>query len=382
VERWMRAFQLGGMPMTNNRSLIVTAALLAAVIATVALPAPALAQQVATYTNPLDSQSDVSGWYLYDYFNYWAVDTSPINGHDGAGSLNCNDGTGLDYLGYDYMYIESAPIDISGLQDPIISWWCLVDLPDPSQNYMDGYLYIYDGNYNQSYGWSMGANGYEDLQCSSDWHQHQVTIPSNIQGSLIFSPYIYFEDYYYNPGNQGWFIDEFQILVADTTPPDSITDLAAVNPTLTEIEVTWSAPHDDDVSGVTASYDLRYSTSPITGTTFAQATQVTGEPAPDVEGTPHSVLVTGLTQATTYYFAIQTTDIAGNVSTISNVASVATLTPPPPPPPPPTSTNVPEIEEPPKDILPCSAGTSAAPNGMLILAGLVALAAFAGAMKK
>jgi purple acid phosphatase-like protein len=369
--------------MTNSRSLIVTAALAAAVLATVAFPAPALAQQAAAYTNPLDSQSDVSGWYFYDYYNWWAVDNSPIAGHDGNASLNINDGTSVDQAYNLYMYFESTPIDISGLDTPILSFWCLADLPDPNNNYYYRYFDIYDSNYNYYYEWSMGPSGWGDLTCTDQWHQHMLPIPADIAsaGSLLLDPYCYFENYG-DSNLQGWFIDQIQILVADTTPPDAVADLAAVNPTLTEIEVTWSAPHDDDVSGVTASYDLRYSTSPITGTNFAQATQVTGEPTPDVEGTPHSVLVTGLTEATTYYFAIQTTDIAGNVSAISNVASVATLTPPPPPPPPPAPNVIPEVEEPPKDILPCSAGTSAAPNGMLILAGLVALAAFAGAMKK
>jgi len=137
--------------------------------------------------------------------------------------------------------------------------------------------------------------------------------------------------------------------------------------------VDWSAPHDNDISGVTASFDLRYSTSPITGTNFDSATQVNGEPAPGAEGTPASVLVTGLTQNTTYFFAIRTTDIAGNVSPVSNVPSLATLAPPPPPPPPPAAPPPPP-ELPPKNILPCSAGTSAAPTGLMALAGLIALA--------
>lgn len=364
-----------------NRGFGVSIAVLVVVVALAAFPSPALAQQAAAFTNPLDQQSDVSGWYLYDYYSYWAVDSSPIDGHDGAASLNCNDGTGLDYLGYNYMYMESAPIDISGLQDPVLTWWCLIDLPDPSQNYFDGYLYLYDGNYSEYYAVSMGTNGYEELECSSDWHQHQVAIPSNIQGAVIFAPYVYFEDYYYNPGNQGWFLDEMQVLVPDTTPPDAIADMAAANATLTEIEVSWSSPADDDISGVTASFDLRFSTSPITGTNFDAASEVTGEPNPDVEGTPHTLLVTGLTEDTTYFFAVRTTDIAGNVSEISNVASLATLAPPPPPPPPASSAAIeePKIEE---DILPCSAGTTAAPTGLLALGGLIALAALAGALKK
>jgi hypothetical protein len=358
--------------MINRRSVSSVGALAALAVLAI-FAAPARAQQAAASTNPLDQQSDVSGWYLYDYFGYWAVDTSPINGHDGAGSLNCNDGSGLDYLGYNYMQMESTPINISGLQDPILSWWCLMDLPDPNQNYGYGYMNIYDSNYNQSAGWTMGLGGYEDLQCSSDWHQHQVAIPSYIQGGVIFAPYVYFEDYYYQPGNQGWFLDTIQILVADTTGPDTISNLAAANPTLTEVTVSWSSPNDDDLSGVAANFDLRYSTSPINGTNFGSATQVSGEPAPDVEGTPHSVLITGLTEDTTYYFAIQTTDIAGNPSLISNVATTTTLAPPPPPPPPGSSTPPAEIEVK-DDILPCSAGTQAAPMGLMGLASLLVLA--------
>jgi hypothetical protein len=193
----------------SKRSLSLSVAVLA-LVALAAVPLPASAQLAAAYTNPLDSASDISGWSNYDYYNYWNVDSSPIVGHDGNASLNCNDGTGLDYLGYNYMEIVSAPINLNGLQDPVLTWWCLVDLPDPSQNYFDGYLYLYDGNYNQYFGMSMGLGGWQELQCSSSWHQHTVAIPGNIQGSLIFRPYIYFEDYYYQGGNQGWFVDDIR----------------------------------------------------------------------------------------------------------------------------------------------------------------------------
>ena len=354
-----------------NRSRFVSAFAVLAIVASLAMPADA--QQAAAYTNPLDQASDVSNWYMYDYFGYWNVDSSPIPGHDEGASLNCNDGNGLDYLGYNYMYIESAPISIQGLQDPVLTWWCIIDLPDPNSNYFDGYFYLYDGNWSQSVAMSMGLGGWQELQCSSDWHQHSVTIPAYIQGSIIFYPYVYFEDYYYQPGNQGWFIDEMQILVPDITPPDPIIDLAAANPQLDSIELSWTSPFDDDTSGVVASFDLRMSTSPITGANFSNATQLNGEPAPDVVGTPHNVLITGLTDSTTYYFAIQTTDIAGNVSPLSNVVSQATVTPPPPPPQGTItgSTVVKDLRA--DDILPCSAGDSAAPTGLLALAGLVVL---------
>ena len=78
-------------------------------------------------------------------------------------------------------------------------------------------------------------------------------------------------------------------------------------------------------SGTAASYDIRYSTSPITAGNWASATQATGEPAPAVAGTSQSLLIDNLTQNTTYYFAIKTSDEVPNTSGLSNVVSGQTL---------------------------------------------------------
>jgi hypothetical protein len=142
------------------------------------------------------------------------------------------------------------------------------------------------------------------------------------------------------------------------------------------MQVSWTSPYDDDVSGVLSSFDLRYSTSPINAGNFSSATPLSNEPVPDVEGTPYTMQISNLTEATTYYFAIQSTDIAGNVSPVSNIASLATLTPPPPPPPPAASSGAVGDPKDPRanDVLPCAAGTSAVPTGVFALAGLLALA--------
>nr|HPR62493.1 hypothetical protein [Prolixibacteraceae bacterium] len=63
----------------------------------------------------------------------------------------------------------------------------------------------------------------------------------------------------------------------------------------------------------------------ITVGNFANATQVGGVPAPQEAGSAETFTLTGLNAATTYYFAIKTTDEALNVSGISNVLSVQTL---------------------------------------------------------
>jgi hypothetical protein len=84
------------------------------------------------------------------------------------------------------------------------------------------------------------------------------------------------------------------------------------------VTLSWTAPGDDGGSGTAASYDLRYSPSPIVDlNTFLSANQVSGEPAPRAAGSLESIEVS--LPAGTYYFAIRATDEASNDSGISNV---------------------------------------------------------------
>jgi len=113
----------------------------------------------------------------------------------------------------------------------------------------------------------------------------------------------------------------------DDLPPSAITNLSTSDPTINSITLSWTAPGDDANSGTAASYDIRYSTSPINESNWDSATQVTGEPAPLLAGSHQSMTITGLSAGTTYYFAIKTSDDAGNVSLLSNIASATTTSP-------------------------------------------------------
>ncbi len=116
-------------------------------------------------------------------------------------------------------------------------------------------------------------------------------------------------------------------VTATTLPGAQITDLAAGTPTSAQVPLTWTAI-DDGVTGQYASYDLRYSTDPITDqASFDGAAQVTGLNLPKMVGNSESFVVTYLDGSTTYYFALQAIDKAGNRSPISNVV-VATTTAP------------------------------------------------------
>jgi hypothetical protein len=83
--------------------------------------------------------------------------------------------------------------------------------------------------------------------------------------------------------------------------------------------LTWTAPGDDGNLGTAALYDLRYSLEPINDENFAFATRITML-RPKRAGNSETYTVTGLLTGFDYYFAVRTTDDAGNWSKISNVA--------------------------------------------------------------
>jgi hypothetical protein len=114
------------------------------------------------------------------------------------------------------------------------------------------------------------------------------------------------------------------VTLIDSMPPEQVTDLAAVMVTAVTVKLAWTAPGDDGAEGTASAYDLRYALTPITAETWNAAMQVEGVFAPKLHGSAESYTVTGLEQATAYYFALKTTDSAGNESGLSNVVSQST----------------------------------------------------------
>ncbi|HZG75124.1 MAG TPA: fibronectin type III domain-containing protein [Paenibacillus sp.] len=112
---------------------------------------------------------------------------------------------------------------------------------------------------------------------------------------------------------------------ADTMAPAAIANLSASNPSNKSIDLSWTATGDDGMVRNATSYDIRYSTSPITNANWNSATQVSGEPLPTAPGTTQGFTLYGLNVNTTYYFAMKVVDDAGNVSALSNIASQKTV---------------------------------------------------------
>ncbi len=111
----------------------------------------------------------------------------------------------------------------------------------------------------------------------------------------------------------------------DVTAPERIDDLAISTYTVTTVNLTFTAPGDDDATGTASGYDIRYSdTLGISSTTWASSTQMTGEPVPNVAGTGESIELTGLICGTAYSIAMKAVDEMPNTSPLSNVLVVTT----------------------------------------------------------
>ncbi len=110
-------------------------------------------------------------------------------------------------------------------------------------------------------------------------------------------------------------------------PPAQVTDLADDGTGFTYVTLSWTAPGDDsNCSGTAQTYDVRYTVHPtvLSDGNWNAATQVTGEPAPSIQGTSEKLTVLNLTSDTTYYFAIKTQDTGAAWSDLSNVVAVHT----------------------------------------------------------
>ena len=142
-------------------------------------------------------------------------------------------------------------------------------------------------------------------------------------------------------GTTFWYVNEYSngswdwstrvahfVFEIDTVPPAAITDLAVTGAFSNNVILTWTATGDDGTDGTASSYDIRYSTSPITDANWDDATPYPNNIIPQPSGSTEVDTLSGLDFATTYYFAIKAYDNLANPSPISNSPSGTTDGPP------------------------------------------------------
>ena len=114
-------------------------------------------------------------------------------------------------------------------------------------------------------------------------------------------------------------------LASDTLAPAAVTTLAGTYLSSSSVRLAWQATGDDGYYGVAAAYELRYAQTPIVDEADWEAAQVApAPPVPAAAGTEQSTDVTGLTEETTWHFALKVFDDDGHVSPLSNDAAVTT----------------------------------------------------------
>ena len=121
-------------------------------------------------------------------------------------------------------------------------------------------------------------------------------------------------------------LNVFKSLELDNTAPGIVGNLQVPGTGLMSISLSWLASGDDGTTGTASSYDVRYSTSPIIGASWAAATQATGEPSPRPYGSQETFTISGLSSNTTYYTAVKARDNVGNASPMSDVVEGLTKT--------------------------------------------------------
>jgi len=153
---------------------------------------------------------------------------------------------------------------------------------------------------------------------------HQSTVVTGLAPSTTYYFAMKTGDEVPNWSGMSNVIQKITAAAPDTVRPAALADVQITGSTETTLALRWTATGDDSLTGTATSYDVRYSTSPITTANWASATQATGEPAPVAAGGTQTYTLTGLTRQTTYYLAIKVIDDAGNASALSNPISGAT----------------------------------------------------------
>jgi len=173
----------------------------------------------------------------------------------------------------------------------------------------DFWLVKTDPSGNQQWGKTYGGSGYESAESVQETSDGGYVIAGATNS--------------FGAGqNEFWLVK-----TGDATPPSTISDLSAGSPTSDSIVLTWTAPGDNWMRGNATGYMVKYSTSgPITDANWNSATTYPQSWTPARNCTMETHMVSGLTSATEYWFAVQAHDDLNLYGGVSNSPSATTAT--------------------------------------------------------
>ncbi len=152
-----------------------------------------------------------------------------------------------------------------------------------------------------------------------------------LTGLDIHTTYWFVIKAYDDVDNYGLVSNSPEVQTNEAEAPDAIADLSASSISSTWVTLTWTAPGDDQDTGIADGYVFKYlMTGPITEENWDTAIIYEQSWTPSVSGTAESRIITGLIPNTDYWFAIVAFDEVPNYGELSNVLSVTTLEDTPP----------------------------------------------------
>lgn len=176
------------------------------------------------------------------------------------------------------------------------------------------------------------------IATSSDFFLLEMDLISSFSSQSIFSltlstPLAHGGHYWrvraFDGASTGAWSNTFFFFV-DTVTPSAIGDLSAVmGSTASAITLTWSSPGNDGMAGNIAPgrYRVRFATFSIITQSAHDAAQASERIRSFDFASPgqaFSLSVTGLSDATTYFFSLRTEDSVGNIASLSNSPSAKT----------------------------------------------------------
>lgn len=118
------------------------------------------------------------------------------------------------------------------------------------------------------------------------------------------------------PGLEGATSEPFTVV--DDLPP-AAPSLALGGVEIDRITLTWTAVGDDGHEGIATGYLLRYAPFALDSESALDQASIWPTSAPKPPGSAESVTIDGLTHDTTYHFALQVEDGAGNQSPLATL---------------------------------------------------------------
>ncbi len=241
-----------------------------------------------------------------------------------------NDGGAVSYPASYPPVIAVAATDRSDFKASFSNFGPQIDISAPGVNILSTVPSRY-GSYSFASGTSMACphvSGVAALIVSKEGGPGLV--PAYVQTRLVTSadPLEPLNPVYANKLGAGR-LNAFKALEPnDFIPPAPVNDLAATLVQHDSLVLQWTATGSSGNTGRAYSFDLRYSSNPITADNFYLALPAPNLPKPPSSGSVVTYAFPNPVIHQAYYFAIRSSDVFLNASTISNIISVVIPGPP------------------------------------------------------